>query len=517
MSDRLGWIHLEYFLSKTKGKVFGQINSDAKIRTFESEYKIEKVPGGMIKIQRASGSGDSIIISPNIPLDKELVAFFGLYSGDGAKGSEDRENPGTVKVSVSFSQIEPNIIRFAMHQFQQIFPNQLRFTFVLGEDSAFFMAGTGLERLKKYYDGQIPKVCKLSEVRPKLDETDKRYLTESRDVDGTNEEHLAFYYQHKDAMIKILTEQKESELSKAKIKTGKLVKINASVRRPFKKGARQKGGSSRADELHIGGLNGLGELFLKILYEIENSIYEDTQKSTQELIEWNDKPSLIGEKINLENFFKNHSYGSIAGERPKITIEGSTMKGVWPRSKEQKIFCELLIDPVFAYASGLYLAEGATSKATMCSMFSKRPSGLRVEFTSSEDTSISIILRALEKLFLKEDRMTGWKIKVGSQYFAELVSTGMKHGVPMLRGGNSGDGKLRTMEISLALKSWALEVCPSLKPYAELYSHVEPTGAGVARVHFWASSSLGKWLFPIILFTVFSKEIPNPSGGFVVA
>jgi hypothetical protein len=30
-----------------------------------------------------------------------------------------------------------------------------------------------------------------------------------------------------------------------------------------------------------------------------------------------------------------------------------------------------------------------------------------------------------------------------------------------VRGGNSGDGKLRTMEISLAIKEWALNIADS--------------------------------------------------------
>lgn len=516
MSERLGWIHLEYFLSKTKGKVKGQIFSDAKIRTYESEYRVEKIKGGKIKIQRNNGSGDTIIVPAKIPIDREQISFFGLYSGDGAKGSENRNNPGTVKVNVSFSQKESNIILFVVRQFNKLFPNQLRFTFSLGEDSAFFMAGKGFEKLKQHYGGVIPNAQKLSDVKHALDETDKRYLSESRNVKGTNEEHLAFYYQHKKAMQKILTEQKTDELSKINILTDETVKITASVRRPFKKGARQPGGTSRADELHIGGLNGLGELFLKIMYEIEDSVYADTKKSLDGLIEWNDRPSLIGDKIDLEDFFNSNLYGSIAGIRPKIKKNNSCITGQWPRSAEQKISSELIIDPVFAYASGLYLAEGTTPKNVLCSMFSKHPSNLAVGFTSTEDSSFSIILRALNKLVSKEDSMRGWKIKVGSQYFAELVSIGLKQGVPMLRGGNSGDGKLRTMEISLSLKSWALKICPSLIPFSELYSHVEPTGAGVARIDFWASSTLGKWFFPLIMFTVFSKDISVPHGGFIV-
>jgi hypothetical protein len=105
-------------------------------------------------------------------------------------------------------------------------------------------------------------------------------------------------------------------------------------------------------------------------------------------------------------------------------------------------------------------------------------------------------------------------VKVGSQYFPELVVIGLKNGVPMLRGGASGDGKLRTMEISLAIRDWALAVAPCLMPYAEKYSHVEPTGAGVARIDFWASSALCRWFFPLIIYATFGSAISDPKTGF---
>jgi hypothetical protein len=95
--------------------------------------------------------------------------------------------------------------------------------------------------------------------------------------------------------------------------------------------------------------------------------------------------------------------------------------------------------------------------------------------------------------------------------------------MPMLRGGNSGDGKLRTMEISLSIKEWALHIAdaplsgkPSLlrQNYANCYSHVEPTGAGVARIDFWASSALCRWYFPLLMYTVFSEIVADPRQAF---
>jgi hypothetical protein len=156
-------------------------------------------------------------------------------------------------------------------------------------------------------------------------------------------------------------------------------------------------------------------------------------------------------------------------------------------------------------------------------MFGDRPGALGLGFTSSEGTSLELMLRTLRKLFAKDDCVDGWKVKVGSQYFPELVMTGLKHGVPMLRGGNSGDGKLRTIEISLSIKEWALNVAdaplngiPSMlrQDYAGRYSHVEPTGAGVARIDFWASSTLCRWYFPLLMYTVFSGIVADPTEEF---
>ena len=126
----------------------------------------------------------------------------------------------------------------------------------------------------------------------------------------------------------------------------------------------------------------------------------------------------------------------------------------------------------------------------------------------------ALTLRALQQLFPSQDCVAGWKLKVGSQYFPELVVVGLKNAVPMLRGGNSGDGKLRTMEISLETKDWALNVAPAMIPYQEKFSHVEPTGAGVPRIDFWASSALCKWYFSLVMYAVFGNTVSDPVSEF---
>ena len=517
MNMVLGHIRMDNFLKTVNGRVFGQVISDAKVRAFSEEYEYEYTSKLHIKITRKSGNGDVLKIRPDIPIDRELVAFFGLYSGDGSKGSESPPGSGKLNVSVSFSQVEPNLILFAKRQMERLFPNQLRFTFSVGEDSAYFMGGNGLDELKSHYGGNLPTQKRLEEVMPKPNVADGRYLLEKRNVGGTNEEHLAFYYQHKHAMEEIMTRKKEAVMRKIGIRSSSNTRIKASLRRPYKKGARVAGGSSRADEMHIKGLNGMGEIFLKILFEMESSIRDDSRRSSQGLVEWNDTPSKMGELLDIEDFFACHQYGQVGSERPTTASKNRWyLAGRWPRSSNTKIKKKIRLDPLFAYASGLYMAEGSTGKTAFFSMFARRPRGLCVGFTSSEDSSIFIMTRCLSRVFGREGILAGWKIKVGSQYFPELVMIGMKNGVPLLRGGSSGDGKTRTMEISLSLKSWGIATCPSLEPYSDLYSHVEPTGAGVARIDFWSPSRLAKWIFPLFMYVMFAKDVPDPRVGFAI-
>jgi hypothetical protein len=222
----------------------------------------------------------------------------------------------------------------------------------------------------------------------------------------------------------------------------------------------------------------------------------------------------LGRNDHINDFFNTHAYGQIGDARATIHHQGVLLQGKWPRSKSVELYPRLQIDPRWCYISGLYLAEGSTDKGTFFSMFRVRPAKLSLSFTSSENTSIKLLLQALQNLFPGVICLNSWKIKVGSQYFPELVVIGMKNGVPMLRGGMSGDGKLRTMEISLSLKQWALDVVPALKPFDDRYSHVEPTGAGLARIDFTSSSALCKWFFPLVMYATFGSFIPNPKEEF---
>lgn len=523
----LGHLMVEDYLRAVEGRVAGCVITDAKDRQYRREYVFEE-DGDKLLVRRADGNGDAVSIPKVIELDESLVAFFGLYSGDGAKGSEDRNETGRIVPTISFSQKEKHLVRFAVDQFRRLFPSNIRFTFSLGEDSAFFMAGEGSERLEKHYVATLgsgtPVTKTLALARPGLNDKDRQYLAEVRpDVPGTNDEYLAFYYQHKEAMETIFVAEKTAELASVGINAAEDIKVTASLRRPFKKGARQPGGSSRSDEIHLGGLNGIGELFLKMMHEVEDTVLRDAHASSQGLVRWIGKPSQIGALLDLKVFYTNSPFGVINRERPaKLESSGEALLGQWRRSSEIKLRPTLRVDPLWCYVAGLYLAEGSTPKESLFKMFGANPGSLAMGFTSSEGASLELMLRTLRKVFFPDDCLDAWKVKVGSQYFPELVVTGLKHGVPMLRGGASGDGKLRTMEISLAIKQWALDIAddpldvPSLlsSEYADRYSHVEPTGSGVARIDFWASSTLCRWYFPLLMYTVFGEFVAEPMEEF---
>lgn len=75
--------------------------------------------------------------------------------------------------------------------------------------------GLGRKRLHEYhriFTGSVPQPLALERVRPSLNIADRTYLTEVRQgVTSTNEENLAFYYQHKVAMEAILTAEKVND------------------------------------------------------------------------------------------------------------------------------------------------------------------------------------------------------------------------------------------------------------------------------------------------------------------
>ncbi len=522
----LGHLEIEGYLRSVNGLVTGRVNTDARNRYYRRKYAFDAA-GDWLVLHPTGKPHRSIRLPKVVDLTEPVVAFFGLYSGDGAKGTETEGAPGQVTPVVSFSQREKHIVHFAADQFRLLFPGEVGFVFSVGEDSAHFLAGEGRDKLDAYYrsatGGGTPPPKPLSAVRPKLSAEDRKYLSETRpDIRESNESLLAHHFQHKEAMEAILVSEKTRELERVGIVPAPDTRVTASVRRPYKKGARGPGGSSRSDELSFSGLWSVGELFLKMLGEIEDSILRDVPVSSQGLVRWSGQPSKIGEVLDNRTFFTSSPYGKVNGRHPTVSPSDKGLVGQRKGARKIRLRSHTRIDPLWCFAAGLYLAEGSTPKRELFRMFRSTSPNMHLSFTTSDGSSLELMLRALRALFFPEDCLDTWKVKVGNQYFPELAVSGFKHGVPMLRGGPKGEGKLRTMEISLVIKDWALGIADAPlegksllhSDYTELYTHVEPTGAGVARIDFTASSALCRWYFPLLMFTVFGRSVPNPAEGF---
>lgn len=210
----LGHLKIHHFLKKVKGQVRGQHKADAKIRYYSADYTWVEDPddNSYILVRRADGSGSQVKLPTVLGLDESLISFFGLYSGDGAKGSLDPSKPRRIKPPISFSQTEPHLVKFAVKQFRRIFPGSINFTLTLGEDSAFFLDGEGWNLLNQYYHGSVPPAFTLNQIFPSLTDKDREYLAEKRVYQNSAEEDLAFYYQHKKVMREILIKKKNKNL-----------------------------------------------------------------------------------------------------------------------------------------------------------------------------------------------------------------------------------------------------------------------------------------------------------------
>ena len=115
-----GHIKIKKFIENTDGTVTGELLTDGKYRIYYKEYCMESLTDNRIKIKPADGHGNEVTIQARIEINEKIIAFMGLYSGDGSKGTEDTSNPSIIKPSISFSQREPNLVKFAIDAFKMI-------------------------------------------------------------------------------------------------------------------------------------------------------------------------------------------------------------------------------------------------------------------------------------------------------------------------------------------------------------------------------------------------------------
>ena len=107
---------------------------------------------------------------------------------------------------------------------------------------------------------------------------------------------------------------------------------------------------------------------------------------------------------------------------------------------------------------------------------------------------------------LGKNMLVAWKVKVGTKYESETEEIAQKLGVVTLRGGEKGQGYVRTFELDSEAKKWALNYNDILKNYVAEYHHLEMTGAGITRVHIISHPPLGPFFLTLIREMVFNTD-----------
>jgi len=146
----LGHLNIEAFLTQTRGEVTGRVITDAKDRVYQQTYTWVKQATGSFLFGDLTGRGRVKVGAARIAR-RRFDSFFGLYSGDGAKGSEVCQHAWAASCRQSRFHKRSRISSVLPWINLETLQREVRFVFSLGEDSAFFMAGEGAAWLNDYY------------------------------------------------------------------------------------------------------------------------------------------------------------------------------------------------------------------------------------------------------------------------------------------------------------------------------------------------------------------------------
>lgn len=515
--DTIAIIKPKVLLEASDGVLSGPLIHDGKKRKYRREYAFRNASGG-VEISHRDDFDKSITLPEEIPLTITDIGFLGMYSGDGAKGSESGGKSDIVNVSLEFSQKNPVLALFAARKVKNIF-GDVPVRYDVASDSAFFL--NKKDELENFREKLLNSGANEDELEPEIDLSDFESEMSDRDREyienrgrgaaaiETKEEAketLRWWYEYKETMNRWLVEDKRDQLESYGVTFGPDDEVRSSVRRPFVKGARKIGQASRTDETKFPTLsNYFGELFLHIVEGIQDSVVENTSTVTEEgevWIEWNHPPKeSYGFGLDTESFIEQSEYTKYitgTGNERRYRIidraEDSIVLRKYGVSDEYSFTVPTILDitPEIAFGAGLYFAEGDSPKERIAGSRELEPyydepgsSGkLSLGFNSSTNPPMHITFSVMEELFpnFKSEVMSRWKLKIGSAYEPETIAVAEKLGMTFLRKGDLGQGTSRAFALGQSLIPWALSVLPTLEPYAEFFTHIEPTGAGIPRI-----------------------------------
>ena len=519
----LGYVDIAQLVTNSRGLVSFEIFDSGTFRRGQGRYKGSSINEEKLVIQALDHRGKTthkITIKNPIPLTPATITFLGLYLGDGAKAAR----PGSRGI-ISFSQREPHLANFVRSQFIQVFGESISFTHRVNEDALFFMTDemrdilTNLrhELLKQgeaiMTDAQLAEYLKrdFNEVINEQRTSTRRAARSHAQKPSLRKyrKYLVEFFAKRPLMNEYLRRQKLQELKASGTSLGPNDKIVVNVRLPGVKGSREEGKSSRSDELDVEGLSPFRPIFLRMISDVLHSIEKNESHvsiadSSNPWIVWEGSPHTFGKCIiSTEDYMKKGESVCyfLRGQKKRYNVHKLDGKLILSKSRRYsfEIPEALSFTPLVCAFIGLYLAEGNTTKNKIFKFFKEPTAGLRLGFTGSENTTISICIYAMKKLFEgKQGDIDYWRIKVGSKYFAETVTIGNKIGSTVLRRGTLGQGASSGFEVAKALKKWALATIPSLVQFEKRFDHVEYTGAGIPRVDIFYPNIASVYLFAVM-------------------
>lgn len=468
----LGHLNVETFLLSKSGATPGvarveiQLIDAGMIRPFVQEYQWARAPDGRSLTVTGIGRGRPATATLPVVVDLTpgMIAFFGAYDGDGNKTGD-----------IGFAQNEAHLQDYVFDSLRVLFGSSFGVEVNILEDSRYFEGDDVIDRMQ-----QIREELVAEGIAP-TDITDRLLM-----------EH-------------VLLERYHRQFPGAP-PIGERIRYTIS---PLK-GARSAGQSSFEIIRKFTGSRRFLPLLMDITKQVILTIYEDrtTSGETPPSLVWDGQPhSFAHQVIDTGAFVASDrcGYGTTRGfNRYRVVRAGNNELEISKATGNAfTVRQPIAITPLLSLMFGLYLAEGTTAKSKFFT-FREQPEDLALGFNSSEEITLVIFLLGLNTVFSDPSMIIDeWLVKIGTKYFAESVALGEKLGVPVARGGNKGQGVSRSVEVTLAVKQWALNQFPALKHWQSKYSHIEFTGSGIARVDVRCKSASAPFLFALIHDLVF--------------
>jgi len=452
-----GTINLEGLLSSKKVEL--TLIDSATRRPISATYSYSRMDH-RLKIMSQENPSIALIIDSEIQLTPSIIAFIGLYLGDGNKTG-----------NIGFSQREINILKFAYDMELRIFGQNFRNRWSILEDTKRFES----EAMKR-----------------KLKSIEKVIAAKNKSLSGKDLK-LA-------AQREFLIREFLAKASRARLTINRS-DINRPVISPLK-GAKAPGKSSLEYIHDLYGSKYFLPLWLKIVYDVVNSIINEEKFAW---INWVIPPKESPYKLDVSEYILQRvRYGtSPASSRYKVTqkLTNPNFIEISKRGRyKATVKRQLSLSPLLFLVSGFYLAEGDTKKEHVF-IFEKKEVPIRVGITSSEERVVRAFIELLENL--GENLIGRWKVKVGTKYLIETEEIAQRLGVITVRGGDKGQGYVRTQELHEVAKTWALQEFPFLKKYKDVYTNLEITGVGIPRVHIMAKPTIDAYFVSLVRDAVF--------------